>query len=597
MSNFMIPFLLCNIFISVIVVLLLVTKHLFRNHLTNRMHYNLWFLFLGLLAVPFLPVRQVSFPTIFSWFETLHRLSESPIQIVSNETTALHQKAPFWMNDFSIAVNMKTPSRIGVFLSIVWILGMIGMLLFTFKSIRKLHVLQKSALPLQNSAIQDLYHKCLMELNIKRSIPIYSTAFLKSPIIVGLFHPRIYLPLHLICDYQTTDMRYMLLHELQHYKYKDALANYCMNLAGILYWFNPFIWYALKEMKNDREIACDTSVLNMLSTDTYTEYGHTLINFAEKLSHASFPFAAGLGGSMTQMKKRIVNIATYRPLSLQKKLHSLLAYVLIALILVGFIPILLVQASDQNHYSFMEQNKNITYIDLQDLFNNNDGCFVLYDASKDSWQIYNKEAALTRISPVSTYKIYSALFGLETGIISSEQSLLSWNGQPYQYELWNSDQTLESAMQNSVTWYFQTIDQQIGLPTIQNYIQQIGYGNQTVGNDVSSYWVDSSLKISPVEQVELLQKFYDNEFHFSSKNIDTVKSALCLSTTEYGTLYGKTGTQETNGQNMSGWFIGYLENGTHTYFFATNIQNEELATGPIAATLTFSILSDLGLWH
>ena len=36
----------------------------------------------------------------------------------------------------------------------------------------------------------------------------------------------------------------MLLHELQHYKHKDAFANHLMNLAGILYWFNPFVWSA-----------------------------------------------------------------------------------------------------------------------------------------------------------------------------------------------------------------------------------------------------------------------------------------------------------------------------------------------------------------
>ena len=37
-----------------------------------------------------------------------------------------------------------------------------------------------------------------------------------------------------------------------------------MNLAQIFYWFNPFVWHALKEMRNDREIACDTAVLQML---------------------------------------------------------------------------------------------------------------------------------------------------------------------------------------------------------------------------------------------------------------------------------------------------------------------------------------------
>ena len=101
-------------------------------------------------------------------------------------------------------------------------------------------------------------------MKITRNIPIYSTAFLKTPIITGIFKTRIYMPIHLISDHQKTDVRYILLHELQHYKHKDSLANYLMFLTAILYWFNPIVWYALKEMRNDREIACDTSVLKCL---------------------------------------------------------------------------------------------------------------------------------------------------------------------------------------------------------------------------------------------------------------------------------------------------------------------------------------------
>ena len=101
-------------------------------------------------------------------------------------------------------------------------------------------------------------------MGIHRDIPVYSTAFLKSPIIVGLLKPCIYLPIHLISDYNESDMRYMLLHELQHYKHHDAIGSFLMNLAGVVYWFNPLVWYALKEMRNDREVACDTSVLKCL---------------------------------------------------------------------------------------------------------------------------------------------------------------------------------------------------------------------------------------------------------------------------------------------------------------------------------------------
>lgn len=39
--------------------------------------------------------------------------------------------------------------------------------------------------------------RCLDEMKITKEIPVYSTAFLKSPVIVGILKPRIYLPIPL----------------------------------------------------------------------------------------------------------------------------------------------------------------------------------------------------------------------------------------------------------------------------------------------------------------------------------------------------------------------------------------------------------------
>ncbi len=603
MAEFMIRFLICNIFISIIIGILLLAKHLLKNSLTNRMHYNLWFLLLGLLLVPFIPVQPIRFLQIFTWFGNMKNDSTSPTGTAINETAAQNQpNTANWMNDFSISVSRRTPDAIGLILLILWGIGIFVMIVLIAKSILRFNYIRNSALPLQNPAVRRLYHDCLDEMHISKPIPVYSTAFLQSPVIVGLFKPCIYLPIHLISDYNANDIKYMLMHELEHYKYKDALANYFMNIAGVLYWFNPLVWYSLKEMKNDREVACDTSVLKLLDEDDYENYGNTLINFAQKISLTPFPFAfesntIGISGSMKQMQKRIRNIANYHPASFRKNLHSAFAYIMIALFLLGAAPILSIQAAENNRYYFNENNRTITYIDLSDAFEEYNGSFVLYDTAEDSWQIYNKEYATARISPASTFKIYSALFSLETGIITPEQSLIPWNGQIYMYDLWNADQTLESAMQNSVTWYFQALDRQTSLSSIKKYVQELGYGNQIVEGDISSYWINSSLKISPVEQVEMLKKLYYNQFGFSPENIKAVKDSICLYSTDDGTLSGKTGTEEVSGHNTSGWFIGYVEKDSHTYFFATNIQNEKLASGPLAAELTFSILSDLELWN
>ena len=597
MADFGIRFFLCNIFICIIIGFLIIVKRAFKNCLTSRMQFNLWFLLLGILAVPFVPFRPASFTQIFALLGVWKNAVSSDKGTITdgvlnpNISGAVNQ-----MNDFALSVSRETPSIIGLILCGVWLVGILAMILLVIKSVFRLNAMKKSALPLQNKTVRILYHNCLREMNMKKNIPVYSTAFLKSPIIVGLFSPRIYLPIHLISDFNAADMRYMLLHELQHYRHKDALASYLMNFFGVLYWCNPCVWYALKEMRNEREVACDTSVLKLLDESDYENYGNTLINFAEKVSLTPFPFAAGISGNMKQMQQRIANISSYKKPSVFRKLKGFTAFVTIGVILFALAPMLSTYAAEQSLYQWSIPAEKVSTIDLSAYFSGYEGSFVLYDLNGDTWNIYDMEQATLRTAPDSTYKIYDALFGLEEGVIAPNDSFMAWNETDYPFEAWNADQDLYYAMQSSVNWYFQEIDKQIGSSAIQGYIQKIGYGNENISADLSSYWMQGTLKISPVEQVELLTALHNNNFDFAPENVKAVKNAICLFSSEGKNLYGKTGTGRVDGQDVNGWFVGYIEAAGNTYFFATNIQAAENATGNKASEISLSILSDMGIW-
>ncbi len=597
MANFMIRFLICNVFVSGIVGILLISKWIFRNNLSSRMQYNLWLLLLGLLAVPFIPFRPVSFLQIFSWLSSVRNSSAPHSDVGANNVMDTNLSGTTnWMNDFALSVNYDTPAVTGYILFGIWIVGILGMMILVIKSSLRLRTIKRSALPLQNPEVHRLYNRCLNEMKITRNIPIYSTAFLKSPIIVGFLRPCIYLPIHLISDYHEAEMRYMLLHELQHYRHKDAIANYLMNFAVVLYWFNPVVWLALREMRNDREVACDTSVLKMLDENDYENYGNTLINFVEKVSISPFPFAASLSGNMKQMKRRIINIASYEKPPFIKRLKGMTAFMLTAVLLLGLAPFISTYAADGNHYKWNSSSENISYVDLSTYFGEFDGSFVLYDLGNDAWSIHDIDHATQRVAPNSTYKIYAALFGLEDGVITPDNTFITWNGKNYPFDTWNTDQTLQSAMSNSVNWYFQSLNEQLGAPSVNKYIQQIKYGNENMSGDFSSYWMESSLKISPIEQVELLTMLQNNSFSFAPENINAVKDSICISSSDAGSFYGKTGTGRVNGQDVNGWFIGYIETADNTYIFATNIGADNGATGGNATEITMSILSDMNIW-
>lgn len=595
LAGFMIGFLLRSLWIGGIVAFLFLLKRLFRHQLTSQTHYHLWHLLLALLAIPFLPVRPMGFPQILPWLGTLNGTAifhenDSAIPAISHTANITGS-----MQDLALSVSRKTPSLIGLVLFAIWIGGILCMTISLIGSGLRLRALKKSALPLQNEAIRILYRKCLHEMKIKRDIPIYSTAYLKSPALSGMLKPGIYLPTHLISHGSLEDIRFILLHELQHYKHRDALTAHLMNGARILYWFHPLVRMALREMRSDREIACDASVLQMLEESDYASYGHALLRFAERTSLPSISFAARTSKSMRQMEKRIREIASYHNISPWKKAKSSAALLLTAVMLFGLAPALSTCQAGEGRYMWETSSEQIFQANLSSHFHGYDGSFVLYNPADHAWHIYNMERATLRTSPDSTYKIYDALFALDEGIITPQHSNIDWDHTEYPFQAWNRDQTLGSAMHHSVNWYFQETDRRMGNPTLKKHIEKLGYGNQDLGSDLSSYWLQSSLKISPVEQVSLLAQVFTGKSDFSPEHVQAIKNTLQLSSSPEGKLYGKTGTGRVEEKDISGWFVGMVETGDNAYFFATNIQAPQHATGTKASEITLAALSKLGI--
>lgn len=591
MFLFMIHFLICNIYLCGIIGMLFLLKHICRKILSPRRQYQIWLLFLCLLAVPFLPF---SLKGIWEWVPTLGnnflfpKTTAAPFSNVGEATDYAVNLA----NDFAVSANQDSESFWGWILASIWLCGIFIATIKLCRSYLHLRTLEKSALPLQNENIRQLFVSCLQECGITKEIPIFSTAFLRTPILVGFWKPRIYLPISILNDSSQEDLRLILIHELSHHKHKDNLINHFINLAGVLYWFHPFIRFAFKDMRSMQEMACDTAVLEALDASQRLEYGNTLLRFAERNALETFPAATSLINSKSQMKRRILHIVQYEMPTKAKQRKSICILACTALFFCGISPAFSIYGAEQNQYNWNISYKNITSVDLSNYFGDYEGCFVLYNLEEDTWQIYNMEQAEKRISPDSTYKIYDALFALEEGIITPDNSFVAWDGQENPFAAWNTDQTLSSAMASSVNWYFQTMDTQLGSDRLAAYFQKIGYGNADVTGDISSYWMESSLKISPIEQVELLTKLHQNEFDFKAENIEAVKEAIQLSASSDAVLYGKTGTGRVNGKDINGWFVGSVENGQHTYFFACNIQSDANATGSHASEIALSILAD-----
>lgn len=234
LAQFAIRFLICNFFIIAVIGTLLPLKHFLRSYLSPRIQYNLWFLLFGIMIIPFVPFHFPAFGQFFQLLNGLSNVTETGTRVIGKFDPSMMQTSTTdWANDFAVSVSRNSPALFAYFVCSVWIVGMIAMMILFLHSKRRLGQIKKSALPLQNREIQILFEECKHTLRITSYISVYSTAFLKSPVTMGILHPQIYVPIHLISDYLEKDMRYILLHELQHYRYKDAIPNKTVKLSQI----------------------------------------------------------------------------------------------------------------------------------------------------------------------------------------------------------------------------------------------------------------------------------------------------------------------------------------------------------------------------
>ena len=603
-------FLICNLLIAGMIGTVMLIQRCAHTSISGRTRYFMWKLMLGVLFIPFIPVpakwikaglparmAQVLQALLTGLFSGSDNSSDTAAGEISEQAGTVFPSSEIL--DYAVPEGSSAPSAMNLILMCIWGIGVSAGIIWIVRSYLKIRALERASVPVTDARFRKIFAGCLEETGLQRTLPVSGTAFLKTPVLAGIIKPRICFPIRLIKDENTETLRYMLLHELCHYRRRDNLYNLLMSVAAAVYWFNPAVHLMRRRIEADREAACDESVLMMLDESEYVLYGYTLLDAAAGVSGSPAPFTAGIGAGIKEMRKRIENIAGYRPSTRRQKMKNGVLILMTAAVLLSGIPALPVFAGTDDVQAGQDifSDDNVRYIDLSEEMYGYEGTFVLYDEASDEWIVYNEENAMTRISPLSTWKIYDALLGLECGVIAPDDSARQWNGEPWPFDTWERDQDLDSAMEDSVNWYFQSLDREAGRAKISTFLAQIGYGNETVGAGITDYWLDSSLKVSPAEQVVQLKKLFRNEYGFRQENVDAVKNAICLSSAPEGKFYGKTGTARADGEDVNGWFIGAVENakGDSYSYFAVNIQANTGASGSRAAEIAGDVLAYLGV--
>lgn len=549
---FIYHFLISNVLISLTILIVFMIKAFIGKKLSARCNYWMWFFVILLMFAAFVPNMGIS---VFTDNNIKHMILDN------NLTSELSISGD--INDLYVSVRKHN------ILYFIWLSGFIINLLILVSGRIRLEGL------IENKEESLLFNECCKRVGVRADL--YISSDVVSPLSFGIIKPVVIMPIIKLSDGQ---IKHIILHELIHHKHKDIFVNYIICLLRAVYWFNPLVSIMFRRIKLDMEIYCDYSVIRY--TRDNVDYGNTILSMAEQ--RVRMKIANYFSDSKDNLNKRIIRISKFNKKYSVMAGRIVFAFMTIVTLMFSFVI---------NSYGYSVGNSSYSveadYIDLNTYFDNYEGCFVLYDICNDKYIIYNKDMAEKRVSPDSTYKIALALNGLEEGIITTEENEMKWDGIENSFNEWNKNHNLNSAMKYSVNWYFQNIDSKIGKGKISDYLNKISYGNKQIGFDIKNYWLENSLKISPVEQVEFLKRLYKNEFDFDIKNVNAVLNSIRIS----DNFYGKTGTGMINGKTVNGWFVGIIGQEDNTYIFAARISAKDNAMGLTAEKIAEDILENI----
>jgi beta-lactamase class D len=228
------------------------------------------------------------------------------------------------------------------------------------------------------------------------------------------------------------------------------------------------------------------------------------------------------------------------------------------------------------------------------------GTFGMFDNSRGRFTIYNLDRFKERFSPASTFKIVNAMIGLQTGKLTTDSTVIPWDGVTRERPEWNQDLSLHRAFRYSAVPHFQTLARSIGRDTMQRWLDTLKYGNMRIGRAVDSFWLDTSLLISPDEQLGLVKRLYFRQLPFRASVQESVKKMMVQENNALYQLAYKTGMGTTKQGRPMAWMVGWVEENRHVYPFVLNLDVDPKDQGrltDIREKILKDILTKLGFFQ
>lgn len=140
---------------------------------------------------------------------------------------------------------------------------------------------------------------------LMRRIRVLVSDRIDTPILIGWFKPVILLPTAVVLGFPRQQIELILAHELGHLRRYDHVVNLAQALVETLLFYHPVVHWISREIRNEREICCDSLVLHKTSGDP-REYARTLAALEELRQPPAQLALAASGGVLLDRVRRIL---------------------------------------------------------------------------------------------------------------------------------------------------------------------------------------------------------------------------------------------------------------------------------------------------
>lgn len=326
--------LITSLYGTIVGIITILIRAILKNRLSPQWQYIIWIILILKLIIPFGPESSMSMFNIIpqvpqqSTLENNYVVDDevNPREPIINEIqNNLDQQEETIVKKSAVSWKALIPY--------VWVITMICMMLWMIYTYSLLsRKISKSKYNLNGSIVR-IFEECKILMGVRRNIPLLIQDVVDTPALFGLIKPRILLT-SAVLKLREEEIKYILLHELAHYRRKDLLVNFLLIILQSIHWFNPMIWYCFRLVRQDMEVATDEMVLSKIEVIEHKAYARTLITILEGITKLNFaPRVLSMAGDKKIIERRVKMIKKSKFFKDKKKIA--IALVVICLIVLG----------------------------------------------------------------------------------------------------------------------------------------------------------------------------------------------------------------------------------------------------------------------